>query len=195
MTTRRRGRPSADGQAVSPDAIVAEALRILDAEGLDRLTMRALAQRAGVNPMTIYHHFTDRDGLIKALAERAYAHLSAPPSGSRQDRVRHLLGGYYSGVVRYPDLTLAIFARPTLFPDRARAITGALADLLGEHGGQPRWTHILIDYTHGAALAAAHRTVEPRDHASKEALREDFDAGLTELLEAFAQSAERTTTA
>lgn len=188
MTSRRRGRPSADGQAISPDAIVAEALRILDAEGLGRLTMRALARRAGVNPMTIYHHFTDRDGLIKALAEMAYVHVPAPTSGSRQDRVRHLLDGYYSGVVRYPDLTLAIFARPALFPDRARAITGALADLLGEDGSQPRWAHILIDYTHGAALAAAHRKVEPGGRTAKEALREGFQAGLTELLEAFAQS-------
>ena len=49
------------------------ALDILDGEGADALTMRALAKRSGVNPMTLYHHFGDQDGLIKALSERVYA--------------------------------------------------------------------------------------------------------------------------
>ena len=44
--------------------------------------MRALAERLGVNPMTIHHHFRRRDGLISAMSEVAYAQVTAPEDGT-----------------------------------------------------------------------------------------------------------------
>lgn len=148
---RGRGRPAANGKPVSPESILSEALSILDTDGLDGLTMRALATRVGINPMTIYHHFKDQDGLIKALAELVYADVAASETGEALARVHSLLTAYYSKVVLYPALTLAIFARPAIFPDHAVRITNELTRLLSERSNAVRWTHILIDYTHGAA--------------------------------------------
>lgn len=178
---------------VSPEGILAEALAILTTEGLDGLTMRALAARAGINPMTIYYHFTDRDGLIKALAEYIYADVTVPETGEELARAHALLTAYYSKVVLYPALTLAIFARPAIFPDQARRITNELTRLLGGHNNALRWTHILVDYTHGAALAAANQAENGRHQHSNEAMRNDFECGLAELLEAFGNALERHT--
>ncbi|MFC5584851.1 TetR/AcrR family transcriptional regulator [Nitratireductor kimnyeongensis] len=183
--TRRRGRPPADGRIVSPDCILSEALEILHAEGLTGLTMRALATRVGINPMTIYHHFKDRDGLIKALAERAYADVAAPESGDDLARAHALLMAYYSKVVLYPALTLAIFAQPAIFPEHARRITNELSRLLNGDENAVRWTHILVDYAHGAALAVASRDGHAEDQRSKEAMFHDFEIGLAELLAVF----------
>ncbi|AGB69667.1 MULTISPECIES: TetR/AcrR family transcriptional regulator [Rhizobium] len=159
MTKRSRGRPRADENSVSPAGILSEALALLDGEGFENLTMRAVAMRANVNPMTIYHHFRDRDGLIKALAESIYADVAAPPEGTVRSRIEGLLKAYRAKVIRYPGLTLAIFNRPDAFPDHARRITDSLTDLLKELGPSPSrallWVHILVDYTHGAALAVA----------------------------------------
>ncbi|MFK0162574.1 TetR/AcrR family transcriptional regulator [Rhizobium sp. NPDC090279] len=159
MTKRSRGRPRADETSVSPANILAEALAILDTEGFENLTMRAVAMRAGINPMTIYHHFQDRDGLIGALADTVYADVAVPLEGTVRSRIEGLLGAYRTKVVRHPGLTLAIFYRPGVFPDHARRITDNLTDLLGELGLSPSrallWVHILVDYTHGAALAVA----------------------------------------
>lgn len=90
MTTRGRGRPSGGGDAVSPSTILSEALKLLG-EGAGSLTMRALASRVGINPMTIYHHFQDQDGLIKALADLVYADVEAPSEGETRTRIESLL--------------------------------------------------------------------------------------------------------
>ncbi len=191
MTARGRGRPPVDGKTVSPESILSEALRILDAGGLDRLTMRALAIRVGINPMTIYHHFKDRDGLIRSLAEWVYADVAAPEMGDALARLRGLLTAYYAKVVLHPALTLAIFVRPAVFPDHAKRITVDLISLLSELGLSSqrslRWTHILVDYTHGAALAVATRDGDERRPPSG-AMLDDFETGLAELLEAFRRS-------
>ncbi|NKL21126.1 TetR/AcrR family transcriptional regulator [Rhizobium leguminosarum] len=189
MTARGRGRPPADGKIVSPESILSEALAMLEADGHDGLTMRALATRVGINPMTIYHHFKDRDGLIKALAEKVYAGVSAPEVGDILARARSLLAAYYAKVVLYPALTLAIFARPAIFPDHAKRITGELTSLLSERNYSSehslRWTHILVDYTHGAALAVAIQNRSIGHHSSNEAMLSDFESGVAALLEAF----------
>lgn len=159
MTKRSRGRPRAEEESELPAKILAEALALLDSEGFERLTMRAVAMRASVNPMTIYHHFQDRDGLIGALANIVYADAVPPSEGTVRSRIEGLLRAYRTTVVRHPGLTLAIFNQAVALPAHARRITDSLTNLLGELGLSPLrallWVHILVDYTHGAALAAA----------------------------------------
>ena len=187
MTPRGRGRPSRGAEAVSPVAILSEALNILDGEGLERLTMRALATRLGINPMTIYYHFNDRDGLIKAMADKTYADVSVPAQGDARTRIIGLLNAYRAKVVRHPALTLAIFNRPAIFPDHAARITADLAGLLGELDLSPArvtlWVHILVDYTHGAALAVAMNGEHySGEGSSAEELDESYRQGVCELL-------------
>lgn len=187
MSARKPGRP-ADGKTVSKEAILSEALALLTGEGIDGMTMRALAMRAGINPMTIYHHFKDRDGLVKALADTVYADVTAPETGDLPARARGLLMAYHAKVALHPSLTLAIFARAALFPDQARRITGELIGLLSQYGLPSdcalRWTHVLVDYTHGAALAAAVQPADGQGQASSGSGLSAFESGLAELLEA-----------
>lgn len=121
--------------------------------------MRALAERLGVNPMTIYHHFGDRDGLIKSLADEAYAGVLAPSFTEGLERLEALLCAYHQVVVRHPGLTLLIFSRPEVFPPQAQRITDEVFQLLSNAGLKERalelWVNILVDFTHGAALATA----------------------------------------
>jgi AcrR family transcriptional regulator len=56
--------------------LVAAAGEILDAEGLAAVTMRAVGERAGVSAMAIYRHFADRDELIQAVVDQAFADLA-----------------------------------------------------------------------------------------------------------------------
>ena len=150
--------------------------------------MRALATRIGINPMTIYHHFKDRDGLIKTLADKVYSDVSAPAKGDARARVAGLLTAYRSKVVQHPALTLAIFSRPTVFPDHAKRITVELTNLLGVLGASPErsllWVHILVDYTHGAALAVAVRGEVERLQSSSDEVDDSYERGISELLDA-----------
>ncbi|HEY2782812.1 MAG TPA: TetR/AcrR family transcriptional regulator [Steroidobacteraceae bacterium] len=49
------------------DRIFAAARTVLDHEGIRGLTIRKVAQRAGLSPMAMYRHFADKDELLNAL--------------------------------------------------------------------------------------------------------------------------------
>ena len=49
--------------------IIDVALGIIDAEGLAALNMRRLASAVGVKPMSLYHHFPNKDAILEAVAE------------------------------------------------------------------------------------------------------------------------------
>jgi AcrR family transcriptional regulator len=56
-------------------AVVDRALHLADADGLDALTIRKLAQELGVTPMALYWHFRSKDELLDGLAERVWAEI------------------------------------------------------------------------------------------------------------------------
>jgi TetR/AcrR family tetracycline transcriptional repressor len=55
--------------ALTRRAVVDEALRLADSEGLDALTLRALAGRLGVQAPTLYWHVRNKAQLLEALAD------------------------------------------------------------------------------------------------------------------------------
>lgn len=74
MTRRAPGRPQ-----LPLDRIVGTALQIVDEEGADALSLRALAQRLGSSTATLYRHFANRAELVSHVVDRMLgeARLSA----------------------------------------------------------------------------------------------------------------------
>jgi TetR/AcrR family tetracycline transcriptional repressor len=54
---------------ISPEAIVREAITILNREGLERLSMRTLAGALGVKAPALYWHIKNKQDLIDQIAE------------------------------------------------------------------------------------------------------------------------------
>ncbi|MBU6297915.1 MAG: TetR/AcrR family transcriptional regulator [Alphaproteobacteria bacterium] len=54
------------------DRIFAAAKSVLEREGIPGLTVRKVAQRAGMSPMAMYNHFADKDALLNALMEDGF---------------------------------------------------------------------------------------------------------------------------
>lgn len=158
---RPRGRP-AQGTGVTRDAILTTALALLDeAEntGGKGLSMRALASRLGVTPMSLYHHVEDYAGLLRALSDAVYADvLKDIETGlACHEEVREILIRYHAAVRRHPQLTLAIFATPEALAGVTREITDRLTGLLQTMTTEPLlWRDILIDHAHGSGLPFAH---------------------------------------
>jgi TetR/AcrR family transcriptional regulator, tetracycline repressor protein len=61
-----RGRPRHDG--LTRDRVLAEALALIDRDGLEALTMRRLAGHLGVTPMALYNHVRDKQDLLQGVA-------------------------------------------------------------------------------------------------------------------------------
>jgi AcrR family transcriptional regulator len=182
--TRRRGRP-ARGQGVTRDAILDAALALLDEGGAAGLSMRMLAARLGVTPMSLYHHVTDRAGLLRALSDRVYGdvlHGAGQPDGAVAG-IRRLMTRYYDAVVAHPQLTLAIFAEPAAFAGVSRDITDRLdAWLTALTPAHLLWRDILVDHAHGSGLALiAARADADRVDALHAAYRQALDGLLAQF--------------
>lgn len=54
-------------ERLTRDRVVDAALRIMDHEGLDAVTMRRVAREVGVEAMSLYHHVRDKDDLLDGI--------------------------------------------------------------------------------------------------------------------------------
>lgn len=57
------------------DVLLQQARELLDEEGVEGLSLRKLAQRAGVSRTAPYHHFQDKHALLCALAAQGFVAL------------------------------------------------------------------------------------------------------------------------
>jgi AcrR family transcriptional regulator len=182
--TRPRGRP-ARGQGVTREAILDAALALLDEDGDAGLTMRRLAARLGVTPMSLYHHVSDRAGLLRALSDRLYGAVlqGVDAAGGPVEGIRMLLARYHDAVVTHPQLTLAIFAEPAAFAGASREITDCLGALLAAVApAHLVWRDILVDHAHGSGLALiAARGDAARVDALRDAYRQALDCLLAQF--------------
>jgi AcrR family transcriptional regulator len=55
------------------------ALRIVDRDGLDGLSMRKVARALGAGAMSLYHHVADKETLLDELVDLVFAEISLPP--------------------------------------------------------------------------------------------------------------------
>jgi AcrR family transcriptional regulator len=69
--------PAKRGQ-LSRSRILAAALKLVDQDGLDALTMRRLADRLKVDPMSIYNYLDGKDVLLDGLAEALWEKVELP---------------------------------------------------------------------------------------------------------------------
>jgi AcrR family transcriptional regulator len=74
------------------ETIVHAAQRVLDGEGLGKLTMRRIGSELGADPTAVYRHFRSKEELVTELADRAFLSVPEPdPALPWQDRLRTLL--------------------------------------------------------------------------------------------------------
>jgi AcrR family transcriptional regulator len=109
------------------------ALRVIDADGAEMLSMRRVAEALGIGVMTLYGYFPNKEEMLKGVAELALSQASVelPAGASWEDRVRAGVGRIYGVYRRHPQLAQLILgstsATPRLFRSR-EGILGALSD-------------------------------------------------------------------
>lgn len=90
----RRDRQKAELRA----RLVAAAHELVQEEGYDGLTIRKLAKRVGYAPMSVYSYFADKQDILLALAEDAFATLArrieSQPSDDPVEALRVVMREY-----------------------------------------------------------------------------------------------------
>jgi len=157
---RRQGRPP----TIDREAVLDTAIRLLDAEGVEALTMRRLASELGVSAMALYRHVGSKDELLMVLVDRLAARLVYPlgppdPNGA----MLVLWSTIYDSLSEHPWIPEVLARRRMMAPSVLGAIEeihAALRDAgLSTKGGGAR---LPSDVELHARLAARARRRELR---------------------------------
>lgn len=132
----RRERPAKP--ALTHDGIVTTAVRLMESEGLQRVTMRRLAQELDTGPASLYVYVANTAELHAAVLEALLGAVDLTPVDARGDwreRLLGVLGSYVEVLFANPGLARsALVARPT-GPHYLALVEGILALL--HAGGVP----------------------------------------------------------
>lgn len=97
-------------RSLSRAAIVDAALKVLDREGLDALTMRRVAEELGTGPASLYAHVDHKDDLVAAVFDRVSGDIELPgtPDPARwQEQITELALGAIATFRQHRDLARA----------------------------------------------------------------------------------------
>lgn len=159
----RRERPAKP--ALSRAGIIDTAVRILRSEGLQRVTMRRLAQELDTGAASLYVYVRNTGELHAAILDELLGTVDLAPvraAGEWRARLETVLGSYTEMLFEYPGLAQsALLARPS-GPNYLRLIDNLLALLHegGVPGPQAAWgVDVLLQLA--TASAAEHARDEP----------------------------------
>ncbi len=113
----KEGGPTAAALPGHRERILKTAMTLLAEGGRDALTTRAVAEAARVQPPVLYRLFSDKAGLLNAVAEYGFNLYMAKkrPAASAKDPVEALRAGWRLHVrfgLTHPELYLLMYADP-----------------------------------------------------------------------------------
>jgi AcrR family transcriptional regulator len=148
-----RARPRA---SLTRESIVDAAVAILDEDGLDGLTMRAVADRLGSGAMSLYRHVESREALLDLVVLRLTGEAtSLVRTGDWRVDLAALAQEMRAVLVRRPNLTVLLTSRAAS-PSAGLANLDFVLGILRDAGLSPAdaalANHALGNYVAGAAL-------------------------------------------
>ena len=160
MMGKALGRPTNDKLILSKEGILKEALKILDAHGASGLSFRKLAKVFGVTAMALKHHVGSRQDIIKSLVDIVYKDVNViTKTKNPKEAIRQLLGNYCECVFKHPNVTRLLLTDHSLINqeliDLTMGIRKHTAMLVDTESEGVLFADVIVDYTHGFALAAA----------------------------------------
>jgi TetR/AcrR family transcriptional regulator, tetracycline repressor protein len=150
--------------ALDRDTVLRAGLRIVDADGIDALSMRRLAADLRVTPMALYNHVAGRADLLDGLADAVAREIAPPhPRWGWRRRLRTVALGIRAACVRHPAAAALLQQTRAATPALLAPTEAALAAL--EEGGlAPRaarvaWSALIgLTFGHVGYQLAGHMT-------------------------------------
>jgi AcrR family transcriptional regulator len=173
--------------------ILTTALRIVDDEGVDALSMRRLARELGVEAMSLYHHFENKDAILAcvidiALEAEAPARSDMHPASWR-DPVAAAVLGFRRVLVKHPNVLPVMAAHPPISGNSAVYIRGPLQFLSANGFADADATDLFqgvfsLAFGH-AMLSTSYRSIDIEGAPSFEFTEESFARTLEKVLEGY----------
>lgn len=130
---RNAGPGRGSSHRLTREQVVAEGRRLVNQQGVDALSMRALAQRLGVSTMALYNHVGGKQDLMDGIAQAVVEELRLPAvTGDWQERLRVIFRALRKICLANPR-TIPLIERAEVLPAIFRPMEAALAAL--KHAG------------------------------------------------------------
>lgn len=137
--------------------VLEAALRIVDSEGLNALTMRRLGRELGVEAMSLYRHVPNKDALLDGIVELIVLEIEVPAhvDGDWKEAARQIVRSYRRAAHSHPNAFPLVTMRPLNTPEGLRRLDATFEIL--RRAGLDEPTAIvafrtLASYTRGFAL-------------------------------------------
>lgn len=117
-----RERGAAAPQRLDRQRILSAAVALVDESGLQKLSMRSVGRRLGVEAMALYRYLPSRESLLDGIVEQVVDELYADPEvhlvpqGDWQDFVVRLAHGVRRVALRHPQVFPLVATRPPQAP-------------------------------------------------------------------------------
>lgn len=141
--------------------IVAAAIAIADAEGLEAVSTRRVAEAVGISPMSFYTHVPGKAELLDLMVDAVISPMPEKPDfdpARWRDNVSLIANGYREFYLAHPWVFELATHRPVLGPNTMRAYDMALSafDNLGlDEIEMDQSLTLVANYVHGAVRDAA----------------------------------------
>lgn len=143
MNAPRRGRPGRP--PIETERFVEAALRIVDEDGAEALTMRSLADRLHSSTSTLYRHFPNRASLVAAVIDRVVGELDIDGlPGTWREFCEDFIRGWFDVMCRHRNVAVLMTDQ---FPEGTRSLAA-----------REKWLTVLLDNGFSLDLAARSAT-------------------------------------
>jgi AcrR family transcriptional regulator len=155
------------GPALTRSAIVATAIELADAEGMDAVSIRRVAAELGVRPMSLYTHISRKQDLLDLMLDAVAgdAVVGGELPADWREALRQIAWQTRDATLRHPWVMSMAGGRTAIGPNALRHVDQSLAAVAGLAVDRDRKIAILVavdTYTIGQAA---------RELAGREALR------------------------
>ncbi|MEV2220657.1 mycofactocin system transcriptional regulator MftR2 [Nocardia vinacea] len=154
------GPGSTANRTLSESEIVEAALRVVRADGVEKLSMRRLSRELGVSPMAPYYYVADKRELLDLVATAALTGVRKPPadSGPWQQRLRDLIDQIDEKLRKHPGLGDVLIEQML---GKQLDLIAAIMEILFEAGFNDR--NVLAGYATIHTYLFGRRRVNPRE--------------------------------
>jgi AcrR family transcriptional regulator len=142
---------------------------MVDADGIESLSMRNLAHSLKVEAMSLYNHVANKDDILDGLVELVVSEIDVPViGGDWRAAMRHRAVSAHAVLMRHPWATMLFVSRVNTGPMMLRyvdATIGCLREAGFSFAMTDRIWNALDAYTYGFTLQKLNFPLEPSEYA------------------------------
>jgi AcrR family transcriptional regulator len=149
--------------------VLEAAVELADAEGISALSMRNLAQKVGVEAMSLYNHVKNKDDILDGIVDIVAGEIEVPAIGADwKEAIRRRAISAHEMLLRHPWASLLIVARINVGPAMLRYVDATLGCLreagfsyeMADHAWNAIDSHV-----YGFTLQKLNFVIEPSEYA------------------------------